>query len=177
MPRIGGIKKEIRIVGFDNGGTKRVKKVNLVGAVFRGGLWLEGLIKTEVETQDDVTERTVEALRISRHIKQLRVIMFNKVKLAGKEVNLQKVHEALELPVILVRGRPWSSEGREGTKAEGLQKVRITVGQTRRTVYVKPIGIDVETARKILENASIRKGFPEPLRVARLAAKAANSLR
>lgn len=171
---MGEVKKEIRIVGFDDGGTRRIRKANLVGAVFRGGLWLEGLIKTEVGARDDATEKIIEALRSSRHLKQLRVIMFNKVKLAGKEVDLRRIHEALGLPVILVREKPWPSGGRG---KEATRKLQITVGQRRKTVYVEPIGLNVEAARKILENASVRKGFPEPLRVARLAARAANALR
>jgi endonuclease V-like protein UPF0215 family len=157
------IKKEVRIVGFEDGG---FNFKSVIGVVFRGGLWLEGLIKFDVKSNSNVTEELLKALKNSPHFKQLRVIMLSKDALAGKKINLQKIHEDTKIPVITA----YKSGRLNNKKNVFLMKIK------GRKVYFNAVGLSKELAKKVLEN-SLRNGFPEPLRIAFLMAKAFNSFK
>ena len=83
------IKQEIRIVGVDDGvfvpHTKGL--ADAVGVVFRGGYWLDGVMKTEVTIDGmDATDKIAEMITTSPHYAQIRIIMLNGVTFAGFNV-------------------------------------------------------------------------------------------
>jgi len=181
------IKPEIRVLGVDDGVfTPHVKGfVPVVGVVFRGGYWLNGVMHTKVEVDGfDATEKIASMIINSPHYKQLRVIMLNGITFAGFNViNIKELNSEIKLPVIAVtREKPNFNEIREALKnlpeSEERWKTIKSTGKmfevsTRsenEKVYMQTSGILEEDARKILQLTSTRSSVPEALRVAHLVA-------
>ena len=61
--RFWGIKSEIRVLGIDDGPfvAHTKGKALLVGTVFRGGQWLDGILRTYVDIDGtDATQRIID---------------------------------------------------------------------------------------------------------------------
>ena len=185
--RFRAIKPEIRVVGVDDGVfTPHVKGfAPLIGVVFRGGYWLDGVMSTRVEVDGfDSTAKIGSMVLNSRHYKQLRVIMLDGVTFAGfNVVDIRKLNAETGLPVIAVtREKPNSKDIREALKnlpqsekrwSAVLNAGKILEMSTRsrkEKVYVEMCGILEEDAEKIVKLTSTRSSVPEPLRVAHLVA-------
>jgi len=186
LVRFREIKSEIRILGIDDCpfNSSRRGRVALLGVVFRGGLWLDGAMRTEVEIDGrDSTDKIVEMVRSSTHYKQLRVIMVDSITVAGFNiVDLQRLHQETRLPVMAItREKPneeevkaalknlpdWEERWRIIEKAGNINEL-----QVRRTkLYVHIVGMALEDAEEIVHVSSTRANFPEPLRVAHLLAQ------
>jgi len=100
------IKPEIRVLGVDDCPfIPHIKgQVPVIGVVFRGGYWLDGVLHTKIAVDGfDATEKIVSMITSSPHYKQLRVIMLNGVTFAGFNiVNIKTLNAATKLPVITV---------------------------------------------------------------------------
>ena len=181
------IKPEIRVLGVDDGVfTPHVKGfAPIVGVVFRGGYWLDGVMHTKVEVDGfDATEKIASMIINSPHYKQLRVIMLNGITFAGfNVVNIKELNSETKLPIIAVtREKPNFTEIREAIKnlleSEERWKTMKSAGKmfevsTRsenEKVYMQTSGILEGDARKILQLTSTRSSVPEALRVAHLIA-------
>ncbi len=180
------IKPEIRILGIDDSPLIS-KKVLLIGTIFRGGKWLDGVLKTEVERDGlDATRQIIEMVKNSRHYRQLRVMMLNGVTLAGfNVVDIKKVFKEVKIPVIIVMRSKPDFKAIEAA-LQNLSKPKIRLAMIKRAgeiyevktqrrglpVYMQCTGIDYEDAQKIVKLASTHSRVPEPLRVAHLIATA-----
>jgi len=181
------IKPEIRVLGVDDGVfTPHVKGlVPVVGVVFRGGYWLDGVMHTKVEVDGfDATEKIASMIINSPHHKQLRVIMLNGITFAGfNVVNIKELSKEVKLPVIAVtREQPNFTEIREALKnlpeseerwkaIQSAEKMfEVSTRSENEKVYMQTSGILEEEARKILQLTSTRSSVPEALRVAHLIA-------
>ena len=181
------IKPEIRVLGVDDGAfTPHVKGlVPVVGVVFRGGYWLDGVMHTKVNVDGfDATDKIASMIITSPHYKQLRVIMLNGVTFAGFNiVDIKKLNTKTKLPVIAVtRDKPNFTEIHEALKnlpkSEKRWKATLNAGKTfevstrnkSEKVYMQIFGIFEEDAKKILRLTSTRSNIPEALRVAHLIA-------
>ncbi len=181
------IKPEIRVLGVDDGMfTPHVKgSALIVGVVFRGGYWLDGVISTRVEVDGfDATDKIASMVNGSPHHKQLRVIMLDGVTFAGFNiVDIKKLNRATQLPVIAVtRDEPDFDDIKKALKKlprseerwKAVQNAgKITKVYTRNRkekVYMETAGIQEEDAERILRLTSTRSSVPEPLRVAHLIA-------
>ncbi|MCD6431569.1 DUF99 family protein [Candidatus Bathyarchaeota archaeon] len=181
------IKPEIRVLGVDDGVFTPHKKglVLVVGVVFRGGYWLDGVMHTKVEVDGfDATEKITTMIINSPHYKQLRVIMLDGVTFAGfNVVDIKKLSLETKLPVIAVtREKPNLTEIREALKnlkgSERRWKAMLNAGRMfevftknkKEKVYMQISGILEEDAEKILKLTSTRSSIPEALRVAHLIA-------
>ena len=102
------IKSEIRVLGVDDGKFTPHTKGNVivVGVVFRGGCWLDGVMHTSIAIDGfDATEQIASMINSSPHCKQLRLIMLNGITFAGfNVVNIKKLNFATNLPVIALTG-------------------------------------------------------------------------
>jgi len=181
------IKPEIRVLGVDDGVFTPHEKglVPVVGVVFRGGYWLDGVMHTKVKVDgSDATGKIASMILNSPHYKQLRVIMLNGITFAGfNVVDIKKLNMQTKLPVIAVtREKPNFAEIREALenlpKSEERWKAIVNAGKifevpTRsesEKVYVQICGILEEDAKRILQLTSTRSNIPEALRVAHLIA-------
>ena len=181
------IKQEIRVLGIDDCPFKphQQKTVMLLGVVFRGGLWFDGAMRTEVKVDGrDSTDKIVEMVLASRHYKQLRVIMLDSLTVAGFNIiDLEKLNKKTKLPILAITKdqpdnekvknalknlRDWEERWKTIEKAGSLNQ--ILIGKTNLFVHIK--GAAPEDARKIIRITSTRANYPEPLRVAHLLAQA-----
>lgn len=183
------IKPEIRILGVDDGpfepGYKG--KVPLVGAVFRGGRWLDGVLVSYIDKDGaDVTERLVEMVNGSRHRGQLRVLMVDGVTFAGFNVlDVKEVFKKTGLPVIVIsRELPDMADIKKAVKhlqrwrerwklIQGAGKIYPVKTKSREApIYMQPVGIRRKDAESVVRLSSTRSLVPEPLRAAHFIATA-----
>jgi endonuclease V-like protein UPF0215 family len=187
------IKPEIRVLGVDDGffipHTKGL--VSVIGVVFRGGYWLDGVIHTKIAIDGfDGTDNIASMVTNSPHHKQLRVIMLNGVTFAGfNVVDIKMLNAETMLPVIAVtREKPDLVGIHEALKnlpeSEARWKAVLNAGEIhevstrseKEKVFMEVAGLDVDDARRIVRLTSTRSSIPEPLRVAHLVASGINSL-
>ena len=181
------IKPEIRILGVDDGVFVPHAKgmVDIVGVVFRGGYWLDGVMRTEVENDGmDATEKIASMITESPHYDQLRVVMLYGITFAGfNVVDIKGLFKRVGLPVIAVtREQPDFKEikkalenlpesGRRWESIENAGKViRVHTRNAEDAVYMQIAGISEKDAEKILKETSTRSNVPEALRVAHIIA-------
>ncbi len=187
------IKPEIRVLGVDDGVfTPRMEGlVQVVGVVFRGGYWLDGVMHTNVEVDGfDATDKITSMIIGSPHYKQLRVVMLNGLTFAGfNVVDIKRLNMQTKLPVITVtRERPNFAEIHKALKnlPKGEERWRailnagkifeVSTRDRRERVYMQISGIFEENAKQILRLTSTRSNIPEALRVAHLVASGISSL-
>ncbi|MHA1426191.1 MAG: endonuclease dU [Candidatus Helarchaeota archaeon] len=100
------IKQEIRIIGIDD--TPFIPKTpgttQLIGVVFRGRLWIEGVLQTSVTIDGfDVTAKIASMILNSPHYGQLRVIMLDGITFGGFNiVDIDALFTETHLPIIVV---------------------------------------------------------------------------
>ena len=189
----GVIKPEIRVLGIDDGAfTPHVEgQVPVIGVVFRGGYWLEGVMHTEIAVDGfDATDQIASMITGSPHWKQLRVIMLNGITFAGFNiVDVEALNLATKLPVITVtREKPDlaeihkalqnlpCSEERWETILKAGEPVEVATRNAKATVFVQTVGVSKEDAQKILRLTATRSNIPEALRVAHLIASGTSGL-
>lgn len=175
------IKPEIRILAIDDSPLID-EKVMIIGAFFRGGEQLDGILRAEV-TKDgmDATDVLIRIIRDSKYYTQIRVIMLDGVTYAGfNPVDITCICKETGLPVIVfMRSCPdfgkirlallhlpdpekrWEIIQRAGT----IHKIN-----QENPVFIQLCGIDKESAVKIIRITSTHSNIPEPLRVAHIIA-------
>jgi endonuclease V-like protein UPF0215 family len=181
------IKPEIRVLGVDDGPFIPHTKgqVPVIGVVFRGGYWLDGVLHTKIAVDGfDATEKIVAMITSSPHYKQLRVIMLNGVTFAGFNiVDVKALNAATKLPVITVtREKPDlakihkalknlpKSQERWNTILNAGEPFEVPTRRGKKKIYMQVAGISRDDAQKILRLTSTRSNIPEALRVAHLIA-------
>ena len=184
MQKFRQIKKEIRIVAWDDGPFEFGTKGNdiIVGVIFRGGQFLDGMLKTEVEIDGiDATDKIIESIQKTKH-KDLRIIMLDGITFAGFNiVNIKEIYEKTKLSVIVVnRKKPDLEKFVESLKKMSDVEKRIEcvknagpfywVNIKNKRVCFQCYGITKEDAAKVIKETSTMSLIPEPLRVAHLIA-------
>jgi endonuclease V-like protein UPF0215 family len=185
--RFRSIKPEIRVLGIDDGEfVPRTKgTVDVVGVVYRGGYWFEGVMRAEITIDGlDATEKIAAMIESSPYYRELRVVVLDGVTFAGfNVVDISKLSRRIELPVISVtRKKPDLEEIRSALKnlpefeirwraMENAGKIfEVETRKGENPVYMHIAGILREDAEKIMKKASTRSLIPEALRVAHIVA-------
>jgi hypothetical protein len=184
MQRFRTIKKEIRIVAWDDGPFefKSQGKDILIGVIFRGGQFLDGLLKTEVDIDGiDATEKIIDKVLKTKH-KDIRIIMLDGITFAGfNTVDIKEIYEKTKLPVIVVnRKKPdlekFTSVLKQMPNSEKMLECVENAGPIywvsvkNKRVCFQCYGIEKEDVIKIIKETSTMSLIPEPLRVAHLIA-------
>jgi endonuclease V-like protein UPF0215 family len=181
------IKPEIRVLGVDDGFFIPHSKgfAPVIGVVFRGGYWLDGVMSTKVEIDGfDATDKIASMIVNSTHFRQLRVVMLDGITFAGfNVVDLKKLGAEIKLPVIAItRDKPDLDEIHAALdklpESQRRWKALLNAGRIfevstrsdREKVYIELNGIPEEDGRKIVKLTSTRSSIPEALRVAHLIA-------
>ena len=187
------IKPEIRVIGVDDSPFVPHTKgqVLIIGVVFRGGYWLDGVMHTKIVVDGfDSTEKIVAMITSSPHYKQLRVIMLNGVTFAGFNiVDVKALNAGTKLPVMTVtREKPDlakirkalknlpKSQERWNTILNAGEPFEVPTRRGKKKIYMQVIGISRDDAQKILRLTSTRSNIPEALRVAHLIASGVVSI-
>jgi endonuclease V-like protein UPF0215 family len=185
--KIRSIKREIRILGVDDGFFIPHTKGNciVVGVVFRGGYWFDGIMRTQIQIDGmDATEKIGEMITNSAHYGQLRIVMLDGVTFAGFNiVDTSRLNELVKLPIIAItRKNPNFEDIQKALRNltfyeerwEAISKankiVKIPTRNRDKHIYIQVTGIEVEKAKKIIAETSTRSNIPEALRVAHLIA-------
>ena len=178
------IKPEIRIIGIDDS-SLHTDRVMIVGAVFRGGEWLDGVLRSHI-TKDgtDATDTIIKMVTKSKHFGQVRVLMLDGITYAGfNVVDITAVFEKSGIPVIVVM-RDYPDFDRIRAALEHLRDPgprwdvikrageihKVTTREGGNPVYLQYCGIELEDAREIVRMSSTHSNIPEPLRAAHLIA-------
>ncbi len=183
------IKPEIRILGWDDSPFKpNDKYVNVFGTIFRGGTWIDGLLKTRIKVDgSDATKKLIACVNQTRHYEQLRVMMIDGITLGGFNiVDIKELNKKTGIPVIAVTRRmPDFKKIKNALKnfSDGAERWKVVkkagtpkacaVGGER--IYYQAAGIDDDNAKKIIALSCTRSLIPEPLRVAHLIASGAST--
>ena len=192
--RFRSIKPEIRVLGVDDGVFIPHSKglVDVVGVVFRGGYWLDGVMRTEMEVDGlDGTEKIASMIIESPHYKQLRIIMLNGITFAGfNVVDIKELYYKTELPVIVItRGVPNIKEIEQAIERlpekekrwraiqNAGEMIKVRTREKEEPIYMQTAGIEKEDAEKIVKITSTRSNIPEPLRVAHIIASGLTKFR
>ncbi len=193
LKKFRAIKQEIRVLGVDDGVFIPHSRGSapVIGVVFRGGYWLDGVMSTKVEVDGfDATDKIATMIVNSPHYEQLRVIMLDGITVGGfNVVDMKKLNAETRLPVIAVtRNKPDFDDIRKALKnlrsPEKRWKAIMNAGEifevsTRRKgekAFMEICGILEDDARKIVQLTSTRSNVPEALRVAHLIASGINRL-
>jgi len=189
----GFIKPEIRVLGVDDCPFIPHKRgqVPVIGVVFRGGYWLDGVLHTKIAVDGfDATEKIFSMITNSPHYKQLRVIMLNGITFAGFNiVNVKTLNSTTKLPVITVtRERPDLEKIRKALKnlpktqerwntiLDAGEPFEVSTRSGKKRIYMQVAGISRDDAQKILRLTSTRSNIPEALRVAHIIASGVVSI-
>lgn len=179
------LKSETRILGFDDGPfEKKDKTVPVIGVVFRGGSFLDGILRTNVKVDGlDSTKKIIKLINTSRHKQQLKVIMFDGITFGGFNIlDIKQIYKKTGLPVIVVnRKHPNLEEVKNALKNfkdfEKRWKIILRAGKIKeckikenKKVYYQSIGLEDEETEEIIRLSSTHSFIPEPLRVAHLIA-------
>jgi endonuclease V-like protein UPF0215 family len=180
------IKPEVRVVGVDDGPfTPHRGHAPVIGVIFRGGYWLDGVLSTRIKVDGfDATDKIATMITSSGHYRQVRVIMLDGITFGGfNVVDIKRLSSITNLPVIVVtRDKPDFRQIHAAlknlTKSADRWKTVQNAGhifevQTRSgcdNVYMEISGIPKDEAREILQLTSTRSNVPEALRVAHLIA-------
>ncbi len=175
------IKKEIRVLGIDDSALIN-EKVVIIGAFFRGGQRLDGVLRAEI-TKDgmDATEVIIRMVGNSKYCNQIRVIMLDGVTYAGfNPVDIKRICEETAIPVIVfMRSCPDFEKIRLALEHLPEKEKRWEIIQRAGNIYemgfeslsfIQFCGIDKESAFGIVRMTTTRSNIPEPLRAAHIIA-------
>jgi uncharacterized protein len=181
------VKPEIRVLGIDDGKFTFHSKdpVLIVGVVFRGGNWLEGIMHTTLKVDEfDATEKLAEMITSSPHYKQLRVILLNGITFAGFNiVDIKALNAKTNLPVIAVTDKKPdlkkirkalenlpNGEERWNAILNAGEIYPVTARSGKQKIYIETANISKDIAQEVLRLTSPRSNIPEALRTAHLIA-------
>lgn len=184
------IKKEIRVIGFDDGPFVHAKgkrgrkaQVLVVGVILRAKEYLDGVLSTYVELDGlDATDKIINLVNGSRHFDQLRVILFNGLAVAGFNlIDIHRVSRETGKAVIAVTAKkPDRKRFILALKnLDRFEERRDIVGRTGKVkmtevrgknMYFQYAGVTEGEAREILLKASYRSATPEAIRIAHIIA-------
>ncbi len=160
--RIREVKREIRVLGV---AARRAthKGYTVVGVIFRGGLYLDGVLRAESESQD-ITGDVVEMIVSSPHHPQVRVILLD-----GATADLAVLSEAVSRPVIA-----FNPTGMVAPREGVVERFEMDLNEA--PVPVLSLGIGRAVAERIFSRVSKRRGVPEALRLACLLVSAVDKI-
>jgi endonuclease V-like protein UPF0215 family len=175
------IKPQIRILGIDDGSLYG-HKILLVGVVFRGGFWIDGLLSCWIQRDGmDATQKIISMVKNTKH-EDLRVIMTDGVTFAGfNTIDITEISQETSLGVIpVMRKMPDFEKIRRALdhfsdKQERWQCIENAgpihcIQVHRGTLYFQCAGIEQEEAQKIIGLTCMHSQLPEPVRVAHIIA-------
>lgn len=174
------MKKQVRVIAWDDCAFSReTKSVRVIGVVYRGGDFIDGVLSTHVSKDgNDATDRIASAVTKSRHYDQLSYIMLDGITFAGLNVvDIKKLNRKTKLPVIVIqRHDPDIKKFMAALKIFPDHKERIHATENagkmlkHRETFYQLCGMNKEEGEDLLKVTCVRSNIPEPLRVAHLIA-------
>lgn len=175
------IKPGIRILGVDDAPFEFNQKNSfIVGVVFRGGSFMEGLLMKKIAVDGEDVTLKIEEMSKGKFSNQIKVIMTNGITFAGFNVlNMQELYEKTGKGVIAVtRKKPNKEKMLKALKYsknyEKKKNLILAAGEVKEfrsakgTIYFQNFGISDEDSRKVFKISCTKSLIPEPIRVAHI---------
>ncbi len=172
------MKSQIRILGIDDAAFNKFKdkEVIVIGTVFRGGDFMDGVMTTKVKVDgDDATNKVIEMINKSKFKTQFRAIITDGIAVAGFNIfDVPLLYEKTRIPVIVVmRNYPDLKKIRGAlTKLNMKNKIALLekAGDIHKykEIYFQVYGMEKEDAIEILNISCTHSYIPEPIRIAHL---------
>jgi hypothetical protein len=175
------VKKEIRVLGIDDSPFSRDDKdVLIVGCLFRGGEWIDGVMSCRVTVDgDDATAKLIEMINRSKFKKQIQCIFLDGIAFGGfNVVNIKSLHMHTGIPVIvIVRKMPNFLKLEKALKRLQMERkyqlmeragVPVEVQCAQGRIFIQYAGMSYEDAAAILHVCCTHSYLPEAIRVAHL---------
>lgn len=174
------IKKEIRILGIDDGPFDKYKdkRILVVGTVYRGGSYLDGILSTTVSIDGrNATLRITEMIKQSKFYSQIKVICLNGIAVGGFNViDVQKLYQETKIPVLIImRNYPRYEKiflALRKIRMEKKIKLIASLPEPERIhgLYTQSFGLEKSDISTLLKLTCIHSQIPEPLRIAHIIA-------
>ena len=179
------MKPQIRVLGIDDGPfdkfAKKPRDALIVGAFFRGGDFLDGLLSTKARIDgSDSTKKIAEMIKKSKFMPQLQAVLLDGIAVAGfNMVDIQTLSKQTELPVIVVmRNKPNISRMKKalkklnmGEKTKLIDSAGALIKLGNKTkLHFQYAGCIKEFARDVIRLTTTNAEIPEPLRIAHIIA-------
>lgn len=173
------LKKQIRILGIDDAPFIRYRKGNVlvIGAFFRGGDFLDGVISTYIKQDGfNSTKKLANMINKSKFKPQLQAVLLDGIALGGfNVVDIENLSCRIKLPVVVViRNMPdfkkiekaLEKVDKSGRKLRLIKKA----GEVAKVdkIYVQFKGCSIEFVKEVLKIACTHSFIPEPVRAAHL---------
>lgn len=171
------MRKEARVIGIDDSPFKRGdKNVLVIGTIFRGGVYMDGLLSTKVRVDgNNATTKLTKMINECKFKTQLKAIFLDGIALGGfNVVDVYKLAAETELPVIVVvRKMPNYEKIYAALEMLGMKKKiniikklppPVKIGQ----IYIQHIDITLEKAKKLIELTATHSAIPEAIRIAHI---------
>ena len=170
------MKKEIRILGIDDAAFDKFsdKEVIVIGTVFRGGDFIDGILTCKVNVDgDDSTNKLIEMINNSKFKVQFRAILLDGIAVAGFNIiNIKKLYDETRTPVIVVmRDYPDLKKIKETLMKLKMKEKIILLDLAGEIFSFNEIHYQAygcKNPEEILKLTCTRSHIPEPIRVAHL---------
>jgi endonuclease V-like protein UPF0215 family len=175
------IKKETRILGLGVP-TGAFRQIPVVGVVFRGSLWLDGVLSCRIPTdRPDSLTGLVQAIARSRQHSQIHTVILHGQDLSSKiRIDISDLSHKIALPVISISRRPIHWKERRAQTKRHTPKSKLDyfpVKTAEGIVHVQVTGLSHEEVREVFAiGCAGGQRIPEALRVAEMVAKQATKL-
>ncbi len=176
------MKKELRVIGIDDAPFDKFdplqKYVLVVGTVYRGGSFMDGLLSCHVEKDgEDATMKIIEMINECKFRPQIQAIFLDGIAVAGFNViNPINLNKETRIPVVvIIREYPdYKKLFNALEKLDMKKKIEIIKKMPKpvkiNDIYVQHVGISFEDTKKLLKITCTRANVPEAIRVAHLIA-------
>ena len=158
------VKKEIRVLGISARHSRDNHGIHLVGVVYRGGLWLDGVMRAE-SFDLDLTESIIKMIEGSPHHKQIRILILSGNLIEdGLLTNLDRISSEIKRPLILLTSNENQSTlmVQRGFTMYGLKK------KSGEILGFHPIGLTKRESERVLTVSTKTDTLPEALRISEL---------
>lgn len=172
------MKRQIRVIGIDDSPFDKFKdkKVLVIGTIYRGGDFMDGLLSTKVDVDgDDATRKISLMIRKSRFYPHTQAVFLNGIAVAGFNViDLERLHEEIGIPIItIIRKRPNLKKIKETLLRVGLKnKIKLIekapLVEEYKNIFFQRVGISIEDAKKLLRICIRNADVPESVRMAHI---------
>jgi endonuclease V-like protein UPF0215 family len=185
MRRLHIEKKAIRALGIAESFKKSEKQSVLAGVVMRSDMVIDGVAYASATVRGDDATDAVIKLYTSLDRTDINFVMLGGLIISMYNIiNIERLHERLKVPIIGVtfeesegldahikRQFPdtWESKIEAYRELGSREKVKL---KTDYNLFVRTEGINVKNAKHAINKFLLQGAIPEPIRVARLIARA-----
>jgi len=166
---------------------RSARRAALVGVIFSAPNYVEGILRTSVAIDGtDATERILSLLGDSPFLDGVRAVLLDGIAVGGFNlIDLDRLHERLQRPIVTVTRRPPDFPAIHAAlrkyfprdaparwrlvRAHPLFRLSTPEGNPLR---LGAVGCTRAEAAALVRRTTVRGNLPEPLRLARLVARA-----